>query len=240
MPTTSHPKRIDELIEKAMVSLNRGAYFECERMGIKALSMARQRRDFERMIKVAEVLMDVRQQRLDIALSCGKVTIFDGPVTDAMTVKPGCFLIQPPQVGADARRLRLAAFQTEVPVAVVCREPVTSLKLCPIVAICPGTTIRTQINPPRNLEKPTIKWFTGALEALGESAIESVDQGIEISRRIDATMERLDALPEHTGLHQLLIKLCRDAIEESNAEQADQKKSKTSASGGGRKRKLKS
>lgn len=240
MPTLSNEKRINDLIEKAAVSLGQCANFECERMGVKALAMARQQNDFERMIRITELLLESRQQRLEIALGCGKVTIFEKPVTESLRVKRGCYLIQPPQVGADARRLRLAAFQSDIPVAVLCREPLTSIKLCPVVAICPGTTVRTKVDPPKNVERPDIKWFAGALDALGDSAIESIDHGAELSRRIDAVIERLDALPEHAGLHKTLIAFCRQAADEQAADAACGEESASSSSASVRKRKLQS
>lgn len=240
MPSLTKQKRIDELIDKAEVSLSRSAIFECERMGLKALSMARNQDDFERMIRIAQLLLDARQQRLDSVLKRGKVIIFEGPITESVKVKPGCYLVQPPQVGADARRLRLAAFQNEIPVAVLCREPITGIKLCPIVAICPGTTLRTKIDPPKNPEKPDIKWFAAALEALGEWAIDGIDPGVELTRRIDAVTEHLDALPEHIGLHETLIDLCREAVEGQAAQSSSGGKSKPTSSAGSRKGKLQS
>jgi len=240
MPSLSNEKRIDELADKAAASLEQSAYFECERMAVKALSMARQRNDYERMIRVAQVLKDSRMQRLEVAMGCGKVVIFDQPITESTHVEPGCYLIQPPQVGADARRLRLAAFQNETPVAVLCREPITGLKLCPIVAICPGTTLRTKVDPPKNPKKPSLKWFREAMEALGDEAIESIDPGLDVVRRIDAAIERLDALPEHTALHETLIDYCSEALEEeapSESPNGDHSKPDSSAE---RKRKLRS
>jgi hypothetical protein len=239
MSSLSNPKRIDELIDKAAVSLGHEAYFECERMGVKALSMARQQHDFERMIRIVELLLDSRQQRVKRALRCSKVTVFNEPITESTKVNPGCYLVQPPQVGADARRLRLSAFQNDVAVAVLCREPITQYKLCPVVAICPGTTIRTKVQPPKSLEKPGIKWFAGALEALGEAAVEGIDPGIDVIRRIDAVIERLDALPEHTGLHETLVAFCHEAIEQRIAEPSNGDSSSTSSMGK-KKRKLQS
>lgn len=233
MPSLTKKKRIDELIDKATVSFSRDAIFECERMGVKALTMARDQGDFERIIRIAQLLLDVRQQRLEIAMKRGRVNIFEGPITETVKVEPGCYLVQPPQVGADARRLRLAAFQNEVPVAVLCREPITSLKLCPIVAICPGTTLRTKIDPPKNLEKPTVKWFAGALTALGDWAIEGLDPGVDPIRRINTVIEHLDALPEHVGLHETLISLCQEAAEEE-AEASSNGNSKPASSSAGR------
>jgi hypothetical protein len=218
MSSLAKQMKIDELLEKAGVSFSRGALFECERMAAKALLMARAQDEFARMIEIARLLQQTRGQRLQLAMDTGAVVIFNDPVTDGIKIQPGCYLFQPPMVGADARRLRLAAFQNEVPVAVICREPLTQLKLCPVVAICTGWSLRTRIKPPKNPEQPDLEWFAGAIEALGECAIESIDHGVEVGRRIDAVLECLDALPEHAGLHDTLIELCRGAIDAGEAD----------------------
>src|SRR6185503_7468160 len=168
-------RKIDELMEKASESLVRTAYFEAERMAEKALLMARQDRDFERMARIVLPLQESRRQRLQLALDGGKVRPLIKPITEDMKIEKGCYLVQPPNVGADARRLRLAALAAEVPVAVLCREPLTQTKLVPLVAISPGATIRTKVPPPRNAEHPELPWFVEALEALGDFAIESID-----------------------------------------------------------------
>ena len=62
--------------------------------------------------------------------SCMAIRYQDGlddGVTEDMELEPGCYLVRPPLVGADARRLRLAAFEREIPVTVICREPRTQL-----------------------------------------------------------------------------------------------------------------
>jgi hypothetical protein len=119
--------------------------------------------------------------------------------------------VQPPQVGADARRLRVTAFEHGVAVAVLCREPLTQLKLTPVVAISPGSTVRAKVRPPKSADKPDLPWFIAALDALGVAAIESVDPTMPPSRRVDALLERLDALPEHEGLHHALQQACVEA-----------------------------
>jgi hypothetical protein len=131
-------------------------------------------------------------------------------VVEEMKVQPGCYLVEPPLVGADARRLRLAALRDEVPVAVVCREPINRMGECPVVAIG-ATTVRTRITPPKSLDKPTLSWFAGALEQLGDFAVETVDSGHDLDKQIDDVMAKLDAHPDHEGLHQTLMDLCQQA-----------------------------
>jgi hypothetical protein len=91
---------------------------------------------------------------------------------------------------------------------VVCREPRTDLGLWPVVAICPGYTLRTRIDPPEDPGQPSIDWFAGALEQLGDYAIDELDPEMDPVRRIDALLDRLNALPDHERLHLALIEGC--------------------------------
>lgn len=198
-------------MEKASASMSRMVYFEAERMALKALLMARQVEDFERMARIVLPLQEARRQRLQLALDAGELRLPDEPYVEGVRIDPGCYLIQPPQVGADARRFRLAALQADVPVAVVCREPRTRLGEWPIVAVGPGLTIRTRIKPPDDPERPDAAWFVGAMEAIGDAAIESVDLNYEPAKRVDLLIERLGAVPDHEKLHQALEQACREA-----------------------------
>lgn len=156
-------------------------------------------------------LLEARRQRLQEALDTKKVFILNQGVMEEMKVQPGCYLLEPPLVGADARRLRLAALRDEVAVAVVCREPINRMGECPVVAIG-ATTVRTRITPPKNLAKPTLSWFAGAIEQLGDFAVETVDAGHDLDKQIDDVLSKLDAHPDHEGLHQTLIDLCERAV----------------------------
>lgn len=225
MPGSAKQKKIDELLEKNREALRHNACFEAERVALKALVMARQDHDFARMAACVPPLLEARRLRMQHAVDAGVVTVIEGPITDDMKVKPGCYIVQPPQVGSDARRLRTAALNSEVPVAVVCREPLTRQKLAPIVAISPGSTLRVRIDPPARDNPPSMAWFVGALEALGDWAIESLDATLPIIRRIDSLIEFLDALPEHENLHFALEAACREAQQNQEA-QAAQKASK--------------
>ena len=74
-----------------------------------------------------------------------------------------------------------------------------------------GTTVRTRIQPPKNVEKPTLSWVANAIEELGDFAIETVDAGHDLDKQIDDVLAKLDAHPDHEGLHQTLADLCREA-----------------------------
>ncbi len=211
MSREGQERQIDALIERATKALAKDNIFEAERLTAQALGMARENREFERLARCVPPLRQARGKRLRRALDVGKIKIIDSPPTNNRKRKPGCYLVQPPQVGADARELRLRALEGKVAVAVVCREPDTMIGLCPIVAISPGATIRTKIDPPQDRERPDMEWFVEALEVLGDWAIETIDPALEIQRRVETILARLDAIPEHDGLLQCLEHACREA-----------------------------
>jgi hypothetical protein len=211
MTTSAKSLKIDDLMEQATEALSHSKYFQAEHLAASALATAHSQGDYDRMARILLPLQEARRQRLQKALDVGKIRIVAEPFTETTKVAAGCHLVGPPLVGAEARKLRLAALEQNVPVAVLCHEPMSRVGLLPIVAIAPGVTVRTKVRPPRNLKKPDLAWFADSLEALGDAAIQSVDPGIEIERRIDAYLIRLDAVPDHELLHQTLMDLCRKA-----------------------------
>jgi len=218
-PAAGNP--VDEVMAKASRALARRKYFEAERLALQALQNARDAGDFERMARIALPLLEARRQRLQQALDAKKIAIIDQAFDDeTVKLRRGCYLVQPPLVGADARRLRLAGLRHEVPIAVLCREPLTQLRQCPVVAMCSGLTIRVRIDAPAKPSNPGMAWFVGALEALGDSALESIDPKVDADRRVEAILCRLDAHPDHEELHQALIEACREASKVKSDRQA--------------------
>ncbi len=197
-------------MERAQAALHRNQWFEAERLSLRSLEMARAARDFSLMARIALPLQEARRQRMQLAFDSDNFRIVDESFGEDVRVDSGCYLVQPPLVGADSRRLRLAAFEQECPAAVLCREPITKLKLCPIVTIG-QVTIRTKIEPPGEWERPTLAWFVSAMEALGDAAIETLDTGMSHLKQVDALLARLDAWPDHEKLHQALSDACREA-----------------------------
>lgn len=220
MPEGAKQKKVDDLMEKIGQALRRGMVFETERLAEKALAIARSDQDFLRMVSIVDPLAEARQKRLQQAMDVGTVTLISEAFAEDMKIKPGCYVVQPPQVGAEARRLRLAAQQNEVPAAVLCREPKTRAGLVPIVAISPGSTLRARIEAPGDLDDIDLDWFLDAIEALGDGAIESLDPQTPPIRAVDALLDYLDALPEHENLHRALQIACRKAHEAQAAEKS--------------------
>jgi hypothetical protein len=207
--------RLDELMTKAAQLQKRGSLFEAERLAEKAFAAARQEQDFPGMAKLCTLFMEIRQQRWDMAFTVGHVTILDVPFSEEMKITKGCYLVQPPLVGSDARRFRLMALAQGVPAAVLCREPLTQTKLVPIVAISPGSTLRTKVPAPRDPAKPDVEWFADAMLDLGDTTLELLDPTLPVLRRIEILIDDLDALPEHPGIHQALKAACEEAHAQS-------------------------
>lgn len=201
---------IDQLMEQAEQALRSGRWFEAERLAHKALSTARRSENWEAMARITLPLQESRRLRVGGAVDTGRITIVDTAVHDSDIVKPGCYLVQPPLVGADARRLRLTALRQEACIAVLCREPLTRIKLCPLVAVG-SITIRARVQPPKSPKKPTMEWFIAGMEALGDAAIASLDTGLDLDRQIDYLMACLDSIRDHEKLHQLLGEMCSRA-----------------------------
>src|SRR5688500_14534495 len=154
MSAPARQKKLDDALTKATEALARSAWFEAERLADKALMAARQENDFERMTRVIDTLLEARLQRMQLAMNVGTLAIVDSPIDEQMRITPGCYLVQPPQVGSEARRLRLAALVQEVPALVLCREPLTRSQEVPIVALSPGATLRVKVPPPEDAEQP--------------------------------------------------------------------------------------
>jgi len=201
---------VTSLMTKAQQALARNHWFEAERMCTRALDMARNEGDFNLMARIVLPLQEARRQRMQLALDSKKIVIVDEPSVEERKIEAKCYLVQPPLVGADARRMRLLALEREIPAIYLCREPKTHLGLCPVVALGP-VTIRARIEAPRSWDKPTLPWFIAALEQLGDAAIETLDRAAEPAKQVDALLERLDAMPDHEKLHQALAEVCREA-----------------------------
>jgi len=211
MAGPSRQEKVDELMDAAEKALRGSKWFEAERLAQRALEMARTIDDWALMARIALPLQEARRQRVQAVLTPkAGLRIVEGEVPEEVTVEPGCYLVQPPAVGADARRMRLAALRQDVPVTVLCREPRTRMGLCPVVAIG-MLTVRTKVVPPADWDAPDMAWYADAMEQLGDAAIAMLDTGLELDRQVDFLLSALDAVPDHEKLHQVLAEVCREA-----------------------------
>ncbi len=223
-PETGAIHPIDRLMDRASQALAETRYFEAANHAAHALHRARRADDFERMARICLPLQEARRQIRQLATDAGTVRLVSHPDDVRGSLEPGCYLIQPPMIGADARVLRETAFKRRIPISVLAREPLTRKALWPIVGVG-EISVRVQIDPPEPLQRVedhitkdrfagevSVAWFEAAGEALGDSAIAKLDAGLHPHWKVDELMEALEAVPEHEKLHQALAQACREAM----------------------------
>ncbi|MBC24472.1 MAG: hypothetical protein CMJ32_11230 [Phycisphaerae bacterium] len=204
------PDTIESLIHDAESQLEDGEFMIAQKTAWEGLLQARRIGDYGMMAKFCPLLKDIMIARMaDAKKRFRKIRILE-EAPDLEDPKPGIYLFQPPVVGADARRLRMANQEAGQNCLVLCREPMTQLGLCPIVAIGP-VTVRTRIEPDENHESPSREWYEHALMQLGDAALDSLDRGVSIDRQVDAMLSRLDSVPDHEQMHDVLQQLCEEA-----------------------------
>jgi hypothetical protein len=210
METRTTAKKLESMMNRAEDALKRSAWFEAERLALDALEAAREADDFEFMSRVVLPLQEARRQRMLAAIDLATGVRIVEHVEPEPEIEPGIVLIRPPAVAADARRLRIAAMQEEIPLIVLTREPDTLLGLCPVVAVG-RTIIRVRVDGPGRPNKPTVKWLLSSLENLGDGAIDKLGNERNAASRVDAILAYLDSTPDHERLHQELADACRAA-----------------------------
>lgn len=217
---------IDDLMEAASNRLVDTSYFEAVDLCTKALTLAVKATDWDRVARIALPLQEARRQIRQLAVDEGKVTIVDTAAQLRKRAEAGCYLIQPPLIGAEARAFQVSAEKRRVPVFVLAREPMTDAGLWPIVGVS-AISVRTKVAPPPGIERdpasPTrdrvtdgipMDWFEAAAEALGDAGFDSVDAAAPAAHRVEDLIDRLQAVPEHEKLHQHLADAARAAMRE--------------------------
>ncbi len=224
VPGSDPAKSIDALMESASEHLLAMRYFECERACLKAMTMARRQRDFERMARICMPLQEARRQRRQMAMDAGVVAVVDALKRVPRPLVPGVLIVQPPLIGAEAKSILESALARDVPVEVLTREPMTEARQWPIVAVG-EQVVRTKVAPPAVARwtgtgvtrdeltgLPDRAWVEMAMEALGDAAIAKVRPDDPPEWQVDDLLEFLEALPTHEKLHQALERACRAAI----------------------------
>ncbi len=227
VPRAENP--IDRLMEQASVALETTAYFEAERLCVRALARAHGAGDYDRMRRILLPLQEARRQKRLAAADAGFRTILASHDQVPRPLRAGCYLVQPPLIGIDARALRESADAQGVAALFVTREPLTRDGRWPIVAIGQVMTraLRARVAPPWPLERldagvtrdrvgpdhapPPVEWFLSAAEALGDTAIAMVREKDPAPWQVEDLMEFLAAHPDHEKLHQRLAEACERA-----------------------------
>lgn len=201
-------------MEAASQALQTTAYFEAETLCLKAIAKARAAHDFDAMSRIAMPLQEARRQRRHEAIDAGRVSVLRDLSLRESATPAGCYLLEPPLVGIEARGVRDLLFRRKVPALVLCREPVTSKGLWPIVGVGTGqfhpVVVRVQVAPPP-ADAPTAPWMLAAQEALGEAALAKIKPEWPADHRVDDVWEYLEAVPDHEKLIQVFAQTCRQA-----------------------------
>ncbi|MAB29363.1 MAG: hypothetical protein CMJ53_08840 [Planctomycetaceae bacterium] len=205
---SSNSKTFSSKLGVAIAAMEKNQFFEAEASALKLLEDARGVFDYDAMAAAIPVLKSAREARAKAALEIeAPIHRLEAPIEEGQSFEGGCWLIDPPRVAADGRTIRATALEEQVPVIVLCREPMTRLGLRPIVSIG-RTTVRTKIEPAADMDDPDLDWFLGSIDLLGDHAISTIDTGIDIVKQIDGLLDRLSAIPEHPGLHDALEEAC--------------------------------
>jgi len=210
-------EKIDAMMEEAQTALERGDYFACERTADDALRLAHRVGDYERMARICLPLEEARRQKRLEAYDSGNVFVINTQERLNEAPHPGCYLIEPILVAADARDLRERASEVQSPVLVVTHEPETKTGDWPLVAIGP-VTIRARVAP---VQEVTREWILAASEAIGDEAIETIDPDLTPEARVDEIFDCLASIPDHDKLHQALMHACEQAHAQRRDEDAD-------------------
>lgn len=193
------------MMEEASAALTAGEYFDCEHIADEALHMAWQRQEYGEMARILLPLQEARRQRRLAAVDADHVRILEsGLPSPGSVLQPGIYIVQPPQVGADAMALRHAALTQKIPVIALAVEPVTRMGLLPVVSVGP-VVLRTRVPQPARIDA---SWVLEAIDCLTSQAIAALDTTRPLGRQIDILVDDLDALPESELLHQRLMETC--------------------------------
>lgn len=216
--------RIRSLADAARTAWEAGEAFDAERHAVAALDAARAARAWEHLAEIVAFLRGVRSHRVDDAIQTGRVEVLDELPDDPeeaaeLDIEPGMIMLRPMLVAADARRLRLSAFERGIPVLVVCREPDTDAGLVPVVAIAPGATIREKVPQPDDPDQPSADWMQNAYAALASAAVTQLDPEMQLLKRMDALLARLDALPDDAAVHDAAVECAEQLL--ANPEEAE-------------------
>jgi len=190
-------------------------WFKAETDAIAAIDLARASERWDTLATEIESLQKARAQRAGAAHNGKKVQLVQS-VEEIDAVKDGGrYLVQPPLVARNAALLENALKSSGISCVVACREPITNLGLCPIVALGSGVTVRIKVEEPENPQKPTCAWFDNALEELGNHVLEQLNTGATEQRQLDYLLAHLPAIPTHVATYRAAIEICNSLAHQS-------------------------
>jgi len=190
-------------------------WFTAENSASATIDLQRASGNWEKLANTLGILCDARQSIAQIARNSNPVQLIHDMEFAESIREDGRYLVTPPLVARDASILDHALKSKGISAIVLCREPTTQLKLCPIVALGSGVTIRVQIDEPDNPEKPLCGWFDNAVESLGAAVLSKLDTETSFSRQLNFLLVHISAVPSCVDVYQAAIKLCNTLTSES-------------------------
>jgi hypothetical protein len=184
-------------------------WFKKETVSVGRIEQARASENWDELSIALKDLCAARQEMYEAAKNGKRVQIIDSIELGEQIAHGGRYLVQPPLVGRDASILSNTLHSEGISAIVLCREPTTSLGLCPIVALGSGVIVRVQIEEPKTPNKPTCGWFDHAIEELGDHILSKLNADGAIQRQLDYIIGHIPAAPTHVGLYTTAIGLCR-------------------------------
>jgi hypothetical protein len=191
-------------------------WLKAEKAAIVKIDAARSAMQWEILATALEDLCSARQACASAAHNGKKVQVIESMEFADAIRSGGRFLVRPPLVGRDASLIEHALKNRGYSVIVLCREPSTKLGLCPIVSLGSGVTVRTQVEGPKNPEKPSCSWFDGVVQEFGAYVVGNIDENATHQRQLDNLLAHLSAIPSHGEAYRIAMKLCsalaRDSV----------------------------
>lgn len=191
------------------------AWFKNETNAVAGIDTSRASSDWNTLAKHLQDLCTARMQRADASHNGTRVHIIENNEDIEATCETGRYLFRPPLVAKDAALFDNAMKSKKISVVVACREPKTSLGLCPIVALGSGVTKRVQIEESKNPDKPTCAWFDHALEELGDYILEQMNTESASKSQLDYLLAHIPASPTQACLYDAAIVLCETLASEN-------------------------
>ncbi len=187
-----------------------------EKISVEKVSRARTESNWNALATELQLLCDIRTNIARFAKNGKRVQIIETVEQGDEIAIGGRYLVRPPLVGRDSGIIHGALREKGFAALVLCREPSTSLGLCPIVALGSGVIVRVQIEESKNPEKPTCAWFDHAIVELGEHVVSKMDKNSTSQRQLDYLLAHVPAVSTYPSIYEVGIALCRTLCKESS------------------------
>jgi hypothetical protein len=198
-----------------MAQQKRNPLFDKEKVLVETIAQARSEDNWADVSSALKELYEIRTSISHSAKNGKRVQILESFENEEALSSGGRYLIRPPLVGRDAGLIHHALRKNGHSALVLCREPSTSLGLCPIVALGSGVMVRIQIKEPKNQEKPTCAWFDHAFEELGDHVLSKLDRTASTKRQLDYLLAHLPAVSTCSCIYSAGVELCRTLCDEN-------------------------